>query len=307
MSYKTQYFAVDPDGKLERIPNRTLERITSQEARLPEHVGTMLKVAGVLTECDKRGVPKRVEKVSGFLIKLEEDGLMDEGSFLEGIRLVMNTINFEAPEDGPVVDLEDAREKRELERNHRWTPSPAETGALVAAALGHPKSTPNILAEKVDKTVSRIDRKNAERLTYRARQTISDLRSGIRDLNFKISILDAEDLENLERAVLEEEKDQESWSRAHWQAVAQHVRYRSAIVEAIQHGSGEWYAVVQAMNWERDNVAEVDFTKAEKYPTRDEATSAVRTMLAEAAHGMIAGVSIEAKTVPAIQWEEEGF
>jgi hypothetical protein len=81
-------------------PEQALERIIAHEAMLPEHSGTTVRVAEVLTECDDRGVPHRVAKVSGFLIKVEEDGLMDEGSFLEGIRLSMNSIDFEAPADG---------------------------------------------------------------------------------------------------------------------------------------------------------------------------------------------------------------
>ncbi len=142
MGSSVRVFVVLDDDAIERFPKSQYERLSdrSQDIRVERFAGKRVRFAIVFVELAQRQ-PVSVQHMSFDLIQFDAEGRLDREAHDRALALAISLLNREQEREG-LIDASARFARRELDNNHRWTPSDEVLRALVDAAMTPPRSRP---------------------------------------------------------------------------------------------------------------------------------------------------------------------
>ncbi len=142
MGSSVRVFVVHDDDTVERFPRSQYERLSdrSQGVRVERFAGARVRFAIVFVELAQRQ-PVSIQHMSFDLVQFDAEGRLDREAHDRALALAISLLNREQERDG-LIDASARFARRELDNNHRWSPSDAALRALVDAAMAPPRSRP---------------------------------------------------------------------------------------------------------------------------------------------------------------------
>jgi hypothetical protein len=293
-----EYFVFQDDGTIKRIPVSTLEKLRRQAACIPEFAGKRVRVAEVWKETTETGAPESVERIGGFYLVFDKDGFVEETAQSEAIELAIHSLGQGMrSRDEPVVNLQARAKKRTLDQKYRWEPTPAERQQIAAAALGHPRRIVNVKSVKRPQVTGPV-------VSLAARNAYDSISEHAWRFRFEVGNLKEAELLGLKQLV-EERLREDNEQEPIWRAVLEVAEQERSIRQVRRTGDGEWYAVVELFKWSEVDSGEVVKEWSQRCPTRDEAIELVHQLTAENAHHIGKQMSLEARVLSVLEWDED--
>ncbi|MCB9754840.1 MAG: hypothetical protein H6713_33305 [Myxococcales bacterium] len=139
MGTSVRVFVVLEDDTIERFPTSRYERLSArgEDVRVERFAGRRVRFATAFVELDQRQ-PVSIQHISFDLVQFDGEGRLDRDSQDRALTLAINLLNRDDSRGG-VIDASARFARRELDHNHRWSPSETQLRALVAAAMAPPR------------------------------------------------------------------------------------------------------------------------------------------------------------------------
>jgi hypothetical protein len=298
MAISLRFYIFAPDG-LQRISHRLMEGLCHGEDAMPQFADTKQKVANVVVEVED-GKPARIVNATGTYLHFDSKGRVHESLQRGGLE-AMET--FDALErsktirPSKVVDLSPRLNREKWERDHRWEPSASDLD-LISADLWKMKkaASANVIQAKGSKPAP-------PSITHEARQAILEIQTRVSGIEGKLDYLTEPALKGF--AFEARSRASDDFNSAIWLGVAAAADRRREILARHRSGSGIWYASVDLIRWDHlGHSGETESFVHEKCNSRKEAEETARRLLAENAKYFSADVSVEARVVCDLEWDD---
>ncbi len=297
MTISLRFYIFTPDG-LQRISQRIMEGLCHGRDAMPQFAGTKQKVASAILELEN-GKPARIARVEGSYLDFDLVGKVHE-SLQRGAIEAMETFaaleRSERIKPSKVIDIAAKLNREKWQRDNRWTPSRDDVN-LIAADIFSRKLAPEVkhaksAAEKVPS------------LTYEARQTVYEILTHVVGIDSKLECLSEPALKGFAFEARKRAKD--DLDNPVWLGVANAADRRREILARYRTGKGIWYASVDVIRWNAlTRSGESEAFAHERCNSKKEAEEAARRLLAEHAKYFSAEVSIEARVVCDLEWQDD--
>ena len=198
---------------------------------------------------------------------------------------------------GKVVDLTAKLNREKWQRENRWTLSKEDLDAISDDVWGRKSA----VKPKVQQAKG-IEQKPPS-ITYEAEEEIRDIQDHVMRIDFKIEPQTEPTLKGL--AFEARRRSRDDFDNPVWRGVAEAADRRREILARYRTGSGVWYAYVELMRWDtaRHSGEAINMVH-ERCNSKKEAEEAAHRLLAENAKHFSAEVSIEAKVVCELEWDD---
>jgi hypothetical protein len=287
-----RYYVFEEGGEIKRIPRRISEALSFGKDAIPAYAGTRQRVLEVIVR-NRSGKPQMIEQAGGFYFDFDADGRIDKG-LARSIVAAMDDAEVRPKSSGNVVPLSSKRGNADSASASKWQPNPRDLDRVLADILGTNPSGP------FPSVVGVAARRPS--LTHDARSVISDLRSTHSMWNWQIRQLSEGALPGF-ISEARKQAEAEPENQFIWEAIAAEGQRQLGLQRQRRTGKGEWVAVVQMFTHENFASMEETFVEHRVCDGEQAAIEALKAMVIE--HQAMVGkaMSIEAKTMPALEWK----
>lgn len=292
VAFSVRLYLFEEDGSIKTIPRRTAEGCFKGDDALPAYAGTRQRVLEVLISNEDRR-PQAIQHANGIYLEFDQDGRVHE-SVMEDLREVMNHAFPDLQDEGNVVSLSPRRERQIWEEKSRWKPTKAELDLIVADLARKPgqKSLPKVIGVALKRPA----------LTYEAKAEIREIGSKLPTIGWGIGQLSEKALpgfiaEARRRAQAEPEEE------FYWEATARLAERHRELKSLRRTGKGSWVAVFQLFRHTGPSSMEEIFVEHRDCNGEPAAIAALKDLVREHHDKVGPSVSIEARTMPALEWQ----
>lgn len=290
MARTVRHYLFDQDGSIKRIPRRLIDGLTFGKDAVPAYADSRQRVLEVVIE-NEAGRPQAIDHANGYYFEFDSDGRIDRG-LQRGLAEAMD-LGFAPDDHDNVVTLAGRRAKKQWRDVNRWTPTADDLDRIVADLMRKP-------GVKAFESLVGVTAKRAA-LTYEAKSVIEELAGKVNTLDWRISYLSEKALPGFiheARRRAAEEPEEEHF----WEAIALTGERHREIKRLHRTGKGAWVAVFQAFYHDSPHSMTEAFVERRNCEGELAAIEAMKAMMQE--HSGLAGrgISIEARTMTALEW-----
>ncbi|GJE49986.1 hypothetical protein GOFOIKOB_3027 [Methylobacterium tardum] len=290
MAITIRHFVFEEAGNLRSVPRRVCEGLWQGEDALPDYAGTRQRVAQIIVENDD-GKPARILDAKGSFWQFDEAG-----------KLVIEPFDFSWAFDRParskatVLDLRPKLERKKWEAKHRWPVTSEELDRISAVIW------PWAAAEIEEVRPVKGTAVKVPPLTHDGERALSKIQTAFGTIGYELEQLSEPALKGLAHELRRYARIYDG-ERILYEAFAAEVDRLKDIRIRQRTGKGGWYAFVRIMRWDeaRTQAEEID-TIEERCEGKKAALVAARRLLAENAHRLGDGITVEADVATELDW-----
>lgn len=291
MGRTIRHYLFEESGEIKRIPRKVLEGLTFGKDAIPAYAGMRKKVVEVIVE-NEDGKPQAIEQAIGCYFEFDAEGRIDH-SLQQGIADIWAFAFPEVKDDANVVALSPRRKKQLWREVNRWTLSVEDLDRILADIIRRPGTKGLSSVEGI------APRRPA--LTYDAEAAIRKLRSEHLSWNWNVQQLSEKALAGFiwEARSLAKTEPEDQFL---WEAIAAEGERQRDLKRQRRTGKGEWVAVFKIFRHIDTSSMEETFVAHTQCEGEAAAIEAMKRLIVE--HHLMAGasMSIEARTMPALEW-----
>lgn len=292
MGTTLRHFLFEEGGAIKRIPRRVVEGLNFGQDAIPAYAGTRQKSLEVIIDYED-GKPQSINHANGFYYEFDAEGRIDR-SVRQGLNEIMSFSFPASQETDNVVALSKRRSKKAWRDVNRWEPSAQDLDRVLADIIRKPGT-------KAFPTIDGIAPRQPA-LSYEAKAAISKLQSDHGMWNWYIRQLSERALAGLiweARSKAREDPEDQFL----WEAVAAEGERQRELKRLRRTGRGQWVAVFQIFRDTGPSSTEEFFVEHRECAGEAAAVEAMKALITEH-HGIVGPtMSIEARTMPALEWE----
>jgi hypothetical protein len=267
---------------------------------MPQYAGTKQKAVDVILEVEN-GKPVRIARADGSFLTFDDKGHIHSSLIASGFA-AMETYDALEKElknpPGKVVEIGAKLSREKWERENRWTLSKADLD-LIADDIWKRK---RIAAVKIQRAIG-VEPKPPQ-ITFEAKEAMHDLQDHVMRIGIKVDLQTEVTLKGLAFEARRRSKD--DFDDPVWRGIAEAADRRREILARHRTGAGIWYAYVELMRWDvGHNAGESIGMFHERCDSRKEAEEAARRLLIEHAKDFSSEISVEARVVCELEWEDD--
>jgi hypothetical protein len=300
MGLAVRFYLFAEDG-LQRISHRLMEGLAHGQDAMPQYSGTKQKAANVLVEMDG-GKPVKIVRADGDFLVFDEKGQVHRNLVASGFAAMETGDALERADRRPagkVVDLGPKLNREKWERENRWNLSKKDLD-LIADDIWKRKRA---AAPKVQQAKGVVPKTPA--VTWEAKQALHDIQDQVIRIDIRLDRLTEPALKGFAFEARKRSKD--DFDNGVWRGVAEAADRRREILARYRTGAGVWYGYVEMMHWDvgRNSGHSVSIIH-ERCNSKKEAEEAAQRLLAENAKHFRVEMSVEARVVCELEWEDDG-
>lgn len=275
-----------------KVPQRVAEGLYSGKDALPAYAGTRQKLLEVLIS-NEAGKPQSIEHTQGHYLEFDADGRVHQ-SVMDRLREAMDHGLPVDADEGNVVSLSPRRQRQIWKEKSQWQPTPAQLDQIVTDLTRKPGA-------KGLTSVVGVALKRAP-LTYEAKSEIQEIAGKLRMLGWGISQLSEKALPGFIGEARQRSK-QEPEHQFYWEAVALEGERQRELQRLRRTGKGKWVAVLQLFRHTGASSVEEALVEHQACNGEAAAVAKMKELLQKHAEKAGPGISVEARTMPALEWE----
>lgn len=281
------------DGDPLRLSYRLVSGLVAGTDALPQYAGTKQRVLSAMLDLDA-GKPVRISGTQASIWEFDDQGGIRDGLH-KAVALAMDSMPTPMRSAGEkVIELRPRTKQAKLQKEYRWEPANADIERIIADIWPKKRSDRLKSAQGVSKRRPPLsyDAKHAIEESSREFWKIANAIDGLKEPSLKGFAFEAR-----HRA------DADGDYGFLYRAVAEMADQRLEILGRWRIGKGTWYALVDVIMWDDENVGTSVGSFHEKCTGKQAAVVAARRLLAEHAKDFGEHITVEAEVMTDLEWQ----